>query len=153
MRASSPGESPPDPSEINRREPFSVLASVLLLALALAAWARLLVSPMGADDMAGMEMAVSVSVADGVAYVTAWAVMMTAMMLPSALPMIGLYAATQRNAASALLKTMRVGMFALMYLGLWALTGIPVYFASVALGAVSPGLLAYVVAGVLIVAG
>jgi len=153
MRASSPGESPPDPSEINRREPFSVLATVLLLALAVAAWARVLVSPMGADDMAGMEMAVSVSVADGVAYVAAWAVMMTAMMLPSALPMIGLFAATQRNVTSAALKAVRVGMFALMYLGLWALTGIPVYFASAALGAVSARVLACVVAGVLVAAG
>ena len=40
-----------------------------------------------------------------------------------------------------------------MYLGLWALTGVPVYFASVALGAVSGGALAYVVAAVLVGAG
>jgi predicted metal-binding membrane protein len=126
---------------------------VLLLILAGAAWARVLVSPMGADDMAGMEMALHASVADAVAYVAAWAVMMTAMMLPSASPMIGLYAATQRNAGSTSLRAIRVGMFALMYLGLWALTGVPVYFASVALSAVSPGVLAYVVAAVLVLAG
>ncbi len=95
----------------------------------------------------------SVSVIDGVAYVAAWAVMMTAMMLPSALPMIGLYAATQRNARSAALKAARVGTFALVYLGLWAVTGIPVYFASVALGAFSARVLAYLVAGVLVLAG
>jgi predicted metal-binding membrane protein len=147
------GESPPDPSEVTGREPFSVLATVLLLVLAVVAWVRVLVSPMGADDMAGMEMAMAPSVTDGLAYVTAWAVMMTAMMLPSALPMIGLYAATQRNAGSAVKKATRVGMFALVYLGLWALTGIPAYFASVVLGAVSAGVLAYVVAGVLVLAG
>jgi predicted metal-binding membrane protein len=147
------GESPPDPSEVTGREPFSVLATVLLLVLAVVAWVRVLVSPMGADDMAGMEMAMAPSVTDGLAYVTAWAVMMTAMMLPSALPMIGLYAATQRNAGCAVMKATRVGMFALMYLGLWALTGIPAYFASVVLGAVSAGVLAYVVAGVLVLAG
>jgi len=150
MRA---GESPPDPSEVTGREPFSVLATVLLLVLAVVAWVRVLVSPMGADDMAGMEMAMAPSVTDGLAYVTAWAVMMTAMMLPSALPMIGLYAATQRNAGRAVMKATRVGMFALMYLGLWALTGIPAYFASVVLGAVSASVLAYVVAGVLVLAG
>jgi predicted metal-binding membrane protein len=66
--------------------------------------------------------------------------------------MIGLYAATQRNASTAL-KAIRVGLFTLMYLGLWALTGVPVYFASVALGALSGGALAYVVAAVLIGAG
>jgi predicted metal-binding membrane protein len=129
-----------------------VVATLLLLVVAVAAWVHVLVSPMG-DDMAGMEMAMSPSVADGVAYVAAWAVMMTAMMLPSALPMIGLYAATQRNAGSAALKTIRIGMFALMYLGLWAVTGIPIYFASVALGAVSARVLAYLVAGVLVLAG
>ena len=153
MRASGSGDSPPDSSEVTGREPFSVLATVLLLGLAVAAWAHVLLSPMGADDMAGMEMAMSPSVADGVAYVTAWAAMMTAMMLPSALPMISLYAATQRNAGSAALKAIRVAMFALMYLGLWALTGIPIYFASIVLGGVSAGVLAYVVAGALVLAG
>src|SRR5262249_16835905 len=108
---------------------------------------------MGSDDMAGMEMAMSPSLADGVTYAAAWAVMMTAMMLPSALPMIGLYAATQRSAGNAALKALRIGTFALMYLGLWALTGIPVYFASVALSTISAGVLAYVVAAVLLLAG
>jgi predicted metal-binding membrane protein len=152
MCASRSGESPPDPSEVTTRDPVAVLATVLLLVLAVAAWAHVLMSPMGADDMAGMGMAMRFSAVDGLAYVTAWAVMMTAMMLPSALPMIGLYAATQRN-ASAVLKAIRVGLFTLMYLGLWAVTGIPVYLASVVLGAVDSGVLAYVVAAVLLVAG
>jgi predicted metal-binding membrane protein len=153
MRASGSGDSPPDPSQVTGREPFSVLATVLLLGLAVAAWAHVLLSPMGADDMAGMEMAMSPSAADGLAYVTAWAAMMTAMMLPSALPMISLYAATQRNAGNAVVKASRVAMFALMYLGLWTLTGIPIYFASIVLSGVRAGVLAYVVAGVLVLAG
>lgn len=126
---------------------------MLLLVVAIAAWVRVLVAPMGSDDMAGMGMARSPSLTEGVTYVAAWAVMMTAMMLPSALPMIGLYAATQQNAGNAALKALRVGTFALTYLGLWALTGIPIYFASVALSAISAGVLAYVVAGVLVLAG
>jgi len=130
-----------------------VVATVLLLVVAIAAWVHVLVSPMGSNDMAGMEMAMSPSLADGATYVAAWAVMMTAMMLPSALPMIGLYAATQRSARNAALKALRVATFALMYLGLWALTGVPIYFASVALSAISGGILAYVVAAVLVLAG
>jgi predicted metal-binding membrane protein len=59
--------------------------------MTLAAWAHVLLSPMGMDDMAGMEMACGRR-SPTVTYVTAWSVMMTAMMLPSALPMIGLYA-------------------------------------------------------------
>ena len=129
-----------------------MLTTALLVVITLAAWAQILLSPMGMDDMAGMGMTMRPTVADALAYVTAWSIMMTAMMLPSALPMIGLYAATQRS-ASVGLRAIRVGSFTLMYLGVWALTGVPVYFASVALGAVSRGTLVYVVAAVLIVAG
>ena len=153
MPASSPGESAPDPSEVTGRDSASVVTTVLLLVVTAVAWAQVLLSPMGMDDMAGMEMAMRPTISDGLAYIAAWGVMMTAMMLPSALPMIGLYAATQRNVASTALKTARVGMFTLMYLGLWALTGVPVYFASVALSAISASALAYIVAAVLIVAG
>jgi predicted metal-binding membrane protein len=152
MPASSPGESGPDRSALTGRDPASVVTAALLVVITAAAWAHMLLAPMGTDDMAGMEMARRPTVADGLAYVAAWAVMMTAMMLPSALPMIGLYAATQRTATTTL-KAVRVGMFTLMYLGLWALTGVPVYFASVALSAISAGALAYVVAAVLVAAG
>ena len=125
---------------------------MLLVVITIAAWAQVVFSSMAMDDMAGVGMAMRPTFAEGLAYVSGWSVMMTAMMLPSALPMIGLYAATQRN-ASAALKAVRVGSFTLMYLGLWALTGVPVYFASVALGAMGDGTLAYVVAAVLIAAG
>ena len=125
---------------------------MLLVVITIAAWAQVVFSSMAMDDMAGVGMAMRPTFAEGLAYVSAWSVMMTAMMLPSALPMIGLSAATQRN-ASAALKAVRVGSFTLMYLGLWALTGVPVYFASVALGAMGDGTLAYVVAAVLIAAG
>src|SRR5213594_3947113 len=78
--------------------------------------------------------------------------MMAAMMLPSALPMIGLYAATQRNASPGR-RVVSVALFTAIYLGLWALTGVPIYLGSVALRAVTSKALAYVSAGVLIVAG
>jgi predicted metal-binding membrane protein len=108
---------------------------------------------MQVDDMAGMEMAMTPTVIDAAAYVGAWGVMMVAMMLPSALPMIGLYAATQRNATSALAKTTAVALFSLAYLALWTMTGLPVYFAGLALMALKAETLAYAVAGVLFVAG
>ena len=108
-----------------------MLTSALLLVLAAVAWARVLLTPMD-DDMAGMGMVMAPTVADGIAYVAAWAVMMAAMMLPSALPMIALYAATQRG-ASAVAAGVAVALFTSMYLGLWALTGVPIYLASVAL--------------------
>ena len=134
------------------RDRAAFVTSAGLLLVTLAAWVALLRSPMRADDMAGMQMAMTPSAADAAAYVAAWGVMMAAMMLPSAWPMIGLYAATQRS-AGALARAAAVGAFAATYLALWAVTGLPIYLASLALMAVSPATLAYVTAGVLVTAG
>jgi predicted metal-binding membrane protein len=123
-----------------------------LLAVTVAAWVALLRSPMGAGDMAGMEMVMTPTAADALAYVAAWGVMMTAMMLPSALPMIGLYAATQRSAGAAA-RVVVVGAFAATYLLVWAASGLPIYLASLALMALAPATVAYVTAGVLVAAG
>jgi len=153
MLAETPRESAPDPAAVTGRNRATVLTYVFLLLVAAAAWAHVLFSPMPTDDMAGMDMAMTPTVIEGLAFVAAWAVMMAAMMLPSALPMIGLYAATQRNVASSGRKAVRIGVFTLVYLGLWVLTGVPVYFASVGLSAISARALAYGIAGVLVVAG
>jgi len=152
MLAGTPPESAPAPAVVTGRDRTTVLTFAVLLLTAAAAWAHVLFAPMP-DDMAGMGMAMTPSLADGIAYVAAWAVMMAAMMLPSALPMIGLYAATQRNATDAAGRAARVALFTLMYLGLWAATGIPIYFLSVALGAMGSTTLAYGIAAMLLVAG
>jgi len=123
-----------------------------LLGLAVIAWIVVVRSPMD-EDMAGMQMAMAPTIADGAGYVGAWAVMMAAMMLPSAAPMIALYATTQRTTGSPGAQAPAVIGFGLMYVMLWAATGVPVYFASLALMAVGPGTLAYVTAGVLLGAG
>jgi predicted metal-binding membrane protein len=131
----------------------SRLTYAALLVLTTAAWAAMLRWPKGGDNMAGMAMAMTPTTRDAAAYVIAWAVMMAAMMLPSAMPMIGLYAATQRSAASAAAGAAAIAGFALMYLALWAAMGLPIYLASVALMAMGPSTLAYVTAGVLVTAG
>src|SRR5438552_5447142 len=107
---------------------------------------------MSADDMAGMSMAMAPTLGDGVGYVAGWAVMMSAMMLPSALPMIGLYAATQRSAADPGSGVARVALFTLTYLGVWAMTGVRIYFGCVTFSAVSVHAQAYGVAGAFLVA-
>ena len=123
-----------------------------LLVMTAAAWASMVSSPMG-GDMAGTEMTMAPTLADGVAFVVAWAVMMAAMMLPSAVPMIGLYAAMQRDAPSVTARVAAVASFALTYVLLWAITGVPIYFVSLALMALSPVTLAYTIAVVLAGAG
>ena len=152
MPAATPPESAPDATGLTGRDRAGVLTSVVLLALAAAAWARVLLAPMAADDMAGMGMVMTPTVVDGLAYVAAWTIMMGAMMLPSAMPMIALYAATQRN-ASPRGRAVAITLFASTYLGLWALTGVPIYLGSVALGALSQTALAYGISGLLVVAG
>jgi predicted metal-binding membrane protein len=79
--------------------------------------------------------------------------MMAAMMLPSALPMIGLYAATQQSAGGPARKILPVALFTLVYLGVWAATGVPMYLASTLLAAGDAMTLRYGIAAVLVVAG
>jgi len=135
------------------RDRATLLTYAVLLLVTAGAWVSMLWSPMGGQDMAGMEMAMTPTVGEAAAFVATWAIMMAAMMLPSAAPMIGLYAATQRNAASRSAKAAAVASFALTYLALWAVTGLPIYFASLALMAVAPATLAYAIAAVLLAAG
>jgi predicted metal-binding membrane protein len=135
------------------RDSASLTTYALLLALAALAWAQVVLGMRatgGHEAMAGMAGA---SLRDGAAYVASWAVMMAAMMLPSALPMIGLYGAVQRKAPDAGARGVHVTLFAATYLAVWSATGVPVYLASVWLGATAAGLVPYGVALVLIVAG
>jgi predicted metal-binding membrane protein len=133
------------------RDRATLITYGVLLLITAGAWLHV-VTAMPGGDMAGMDMVMTPTLADAAAYVVAWAVMMAAMMLPSALPMLGLYAATQK-AANVTARAGAVALFALMYLALWALTGVPVYLASLALMAMTATTLAYVVAGVLVIAG
>ena len=99
-----------------------------------------------------MTMFMPLTVFDGLAFVGSWGVMMTAMMLPSALPMIGLYAATQRGEARRRRRS-TVAVFTLVYLGVWAASGAPVYLAHTGLMALSPRAFAHGVAAILLAAG
>jgi len=60
-------------------------------------------------------------------YLLGWGVMMAAMMLPSAAPMIALYAGMRRNAARAGNRGVGGVLFASVYVALWLAFGLPVY--------------------------
>jgi predicted metal-binding membrane protein len=80
--------------------------------------------------------------------------MMAAMMLPSALPMIGLYAATQRSQPDATGPAgAPVAIFTLVYLALWTATGVPLYFVGVGLSGLTPDARAHITAVALVLAG
>src|SRR5215470_138240 len=127
----------------------TVLTSALLLLIAAIAWASVIRSSRRDDMM--MTMPMPATVADGLAFVAGWAIMMTAMMLPSALPMIGLYGAIRRGAAES--RGVSVAIFTLVYLLLWALSGIPVYLGHTLLMTLAGPAFAYGIAVVLLAAG
>lgn len=134
----------------------TVLTSALLLVLAALAWVSVVRSSLQGDDMM-MTMPMPAMWADGTAFVLGWAVMMTAMMLPSALPMIALYGAIRRSKVEpnrrAIALSVPVAIFTAVYLVVWAVSGAPVYLAHTALMAVPGSGFAYGVAIVLMAAG
>ena len=132
------------------RDRTTALASAFLLLVAAAAWAFVVLSSVHGEDMA---MAMPVSISGGLVFTVCWAVMMTAMMLPSALPMIALYGAMQRGAVAPGTKGVPQAVFTLVYLGLWAATGLPVYFAHTLLAGLAGSTLAYAIAVILVAAG
>jgi len=134
------------------RDRVTVLTSVALLLIAAAAWVSVVRSSLQGDDMM-MTMPMPATIADGFAFTVSWGVMMTAMMLPSALPMISLYGATQRRAAGGAAKGVPVAGFTAVYLLLWAASGIPVYLAHTVLMMLTGSAFAYGVALILLAAG
>jgi predicted metal-binding membrane protein len=134
------------------RDRAAAVTSVILLLIAAVAWVDLVRSSLGDPDMM-MTMFMPMTVSDGLAFVASWGIMMTAMMLPSALPMIGLYGATQRGAAAPGPRGVPVAVFAFVYLAVWAAFGVPVYVAHTFLMALPPAAFAYGIAVVLLAAG
>jgi predicted metal-binding membrane protein len=149
------GSTAPEPASshpvLTRPDGATIATYTVLIVTTMLAWAHVVVSAMTPDPMAGMAM--PPTVVDGLAYVAGWTVMMAAMMLPSALPMIGLYAATHRRTGGPARKSVALALFTLVYLGVWAATGVPMYLASTWLGARSALALGYAIAAVLVIAG
>src|SRR5436305_14916275 len=104
------------------RDRAAILSGATLLALSAAAWAALLFQ-------AQMPM-VGTGVAEAVTFLAAWGVMMAAMMLPSAVPMISLYGVLHRNPSSSTPVGIPTAVFALLHLLMWLAVGVPLYVAS-----------------------
>lgn len=102
----------------------------LLLGVTLFAWLGVIQSA-AMMPMPEME---PLSVAAMVGFTLQWGVMMTAMMLPSAAPMILLYSGASQRLTESSARVIPSEAFALTYVALWLLTGVPVYLAWVAVG-------------------
>jgi predicted metal-binding membrane protein len=138
------------PAALAGRSGAGLATYTILVVITAAAWAHVIWTAW-TDDMAGMDMGLPLGVGDAVAYVVGWGIMMTAMMLPSASPMIALYAATQRGRSSA--GRLLVILFTLVYLGVWTATGVPIYLANVGWSRLSLGTRGAALAAVLVAAG
>ena len=126
--------------------------------LTLTAWSWYVVVERSRVSMSGM-MAMTPGVAEGVTFVLEWGVMMAAMMLPSAAPMILLYRAVRRRLSTDGERAIPAWMFGAAYIGLWTLSGIPVYSGYIAVGGLTMccawfnRVAPYVVSGVLVAGG
>ena len=130
------------------RDRTTLVTGGLLLVVALAAWAVLLAQP-------AMAMPAMPDPVDAIGFLVAWGIMMIAMMLPSAVPMIALYGVVRRNAAKTGQASLREAVFTLVYVAVWVAMGVPVYVGSVFI-ANQPQLepvLPYALAAVLVLAG
>jgi predicted metal-binding membrane protein len=159
------------------RDRATVITGAALLVIAVVAWIVVAYQSMGMANLADMpgmpgmadtsDMAEMPGMSDGPghllvgagAYLAAWGVMMAAMMLPNAAPMISLYDAGRRRLAQSGTASIPTAVFAVVYLAVWLATGVPIYLASLGVDAIiraNPmvaGLVPYVVAGTLIGAG
>jgi predicted metal-binding membrane protein len=146
----------------------TLLTGGLLVAIAVVAWIGVFTPGIGMQGMSMVEpgMGMSMEVGSGLglltgvlAFLVAWGVMMTAMMLPGATPMIALYGAMYRNSSQTAQRGVSTTLFTLVYLALWLATGLLVYAASLVVDAATranpavAGLLPYAIALTLLAAG
>jgi predicted metal-binding membrane protein len=159
---SAPGST--RPSAAWWRDRAARFTGLVLLLVTATAWIAVIrqATEMSAMDMGDTPLDRPMSVVSwgsGLTFLGAWGVMMAAMMLPSAIPMIALYGTVSRNLARAGQHVAPSLLFAAIYLVVWLLIGLPIYLADalVRAGAQSSAgfaaALPYALALVLVVAG
>jgi predicted metal-binding membrane protein len=133
-----------------RRE--NLLPGLVLVAVAVAAWAYTLRQASSMDGMEGAMggMAIS-SAAEITLFLFGWTAMMVAMMVPATLPLILLYRTIARKRLSPVQARLGMMVLFLGYITVWAAVGLPVYaYNSLAEGA---GALAAVLPASLLIVG
>ncbi len=154
MSAAAPASAPAPTPASRTRGPWTdrgaLLTGAALLAVASLAWAGVVWQ--SAAMGAAMLPIGPGTLADAAMFTAMWGVMMAAMMLPSALPMIALYGLVSRGQ-----RAIPAWLFAAAYVAVWLAVGVPVYAASVGVAALSGTemgrWLPYGLAAVLVAAG
>ena len=147
--AASTATAPPGSIAALVRDRAALTAGIALLVLAAAAWVAVVAQGSGMGG--SMLPAAPGSAQDAALFTVMWGVMMAAMMLPSAIPMVALYALVSRGK-----RAVPAWLFSAVYLLVWLAIGLPVYAGSVAVASLGQGgamWLPYALAGVLTAAG
>ena len=126
---------------------------VALLALLLVTTAFAWLGVIQSVSVMQMPQMEALSGAATLAFMLEWGVMMTAMMLPSAAPMILLYGMASRRPGMSSERVIPPEAFAITYVVLWLLTGVPVYLASVGIGEIAARSMAFAAATPYAIAG
>ena len=117
------------PSVLERwRRRENLLPGLALIALAVAGWIYVAYQAASMESMGSAMGGMAMGAIGGIVlFLSAWAVMMVAMMVPATLPLILLYRTIARDRLP--LVRARVGMVALLvgYIAVWTAVGLPVY--------------------------
>lgn len=155
-QATAGGSTVPTPSAWRDRATF--VTGAALVGFAGVAWIGVVLQAMGMPP--GMTSdADSASLPGAAVFLTAWGVMMVAMMLPSAAPMIVLYERVSRNHSHGARYAIPTVLFASIYLAIWLSFGVLVYLAGLVLNALADanavvaGWFPYALAAVLVATG
>ena len=110
------------------RKRENLLPGLVLVAVAVVAWAYTLRQARSMDGMEGAmgDMAIS-SAAEITLFLFGWTAMMVAMMVPATLPLILLYRTIARKRLSPVQARLGMTVLFLGYITVWAVVGLPVY--------------------------
>ena len=140
------------------RDPSTNVTGAALLGIAGIAWVGVVLQGMGMQGVTTGADA-SLSLSGAAVFLAAWGVMMAAMMLPSATPMIVMYGKVRRGLSQSDRHVVPTPLFAAVYLFIWLGFGPIVYVGGFALNALADAnpivsaSLPYAVAAVLVATG
>jgi predicted metal-binding membrane protein len=130
------------------RKRENLLPGLALIALAAAGWAYVAYQATSMGSMRSAVGGMAMGGIEGIAlFLSAWAVMMVAMMIPATLPLILLYRHLARQRLSQAQARIGTAILLVGYVAVWAIVGLPVFAYNVlssaagSLGAVLPALL------------
>jgi predicted metal-binding membrane protein len=141
------------PSVLERwRRRENLLPGLALVALAAVGWIYVAYQAAAMGDMGSAMGGMTMSGIGGIVlFLSIWAVMMVAMMVPATLPLILLYRTIARNRLSQVRARVGTAMLLVGYVVVWAAAGLPVYAYNALAGAT--GSLAAVLPALLLTAG